>query len=182
MRNWARALKNFRQPCPRPKKIKECRFEGGQINSLPGVPACLGPALGAGVKFRPGCCYRNVPQSVRPDSSAVLQVRPRRISYTSSPVHGIVSALTTLILVLQTCGSSGRSYTYGQTRALCRRFANALLGAVGLRQGDVLGLLLPNIPEYVIAIHGAIEAGIVVTFANPLYTPGGLGSFSTSGF
>jgi acyl-CoA synthetase (AMP-forming)/AMP-acid ligase II len=28
-------------------------------------------------------------------------------------------------------------------------------------------------PEYVIAIHGAIEAGVVVTFANPLYTPGG---------
>jgi acyl-CoA synthetase (AMP-forming)/AMP-acid ligase II len=74
--------------------------------------------------------------------------------------------------VLQTCGSSGRSYTYGETRALCRRFANALLGEVGLRRGDVVGLLLPNIPEYAIAIHGAIEAGIVVTFANPLYTAG----------
>jgi non-ribosomal peptide synthetase component E (peptide arylation enzyme) len=73
---------------------------------------------------------------------------------------------------LQTCGSSGRSYTYEETRALCRRFGNALLGEVGLRQGDVIGLLLPNIPEYVIAIHGAIEAGIIVTFANPLYTPG----------
>jgi len=45
---------------------------------------------------------------------------------------------------------------------------------VGLGQGDVVGLLLPNIPEYAIATHGAIEAGIIVTFANPLYTPGGL--------
>jgi acyl-CoA synthetase (AMP-forming)/AMP-acid ligase II len=86
--------------------------------------------------------------------------------------------LESLILIghghflLQTCGSSGRSYSYGETRALCRRFANALLGAVGLRPGDVAGLLLPNIPEYAIAIHGAIEAGVVVTFANPLYTPG----------
>jgi hypothetical protein len=25
---WARALKNFRQPCPRPKKSQEYRFEG----------------------------------------------------------------------------------------------------------------------------------------------------------
>ncbi|XP_021913242.1 4-coumarate--CoA ligase-like [Zootermopsis nevadensis] len=74
-----------------------------------------------------------------------------------------------------TCGSSGRSYSHGETRALCRRFANALLGAVGLRQGDVLGLLLPNMPEFVIAIHGAIEAGIIVTFANPLYTPDEIG-------
>jgi len=71
---------------------------------------------------------------------------------------------------------SGRSFTYGETRALCRRFANALLGAVGLHRGDVLGVLLPNIPENAIAIHGAIEAGIIVTFANPLYTPGGLSS------
>lgn len=27
-------------------------------------------------------------------------------------------------------------------------------------------------PEYVIAIHGAIEAGIITTFVNPMYTPG----------
>ncbi|XP_069687233.1 uncharacterized protein [Periplaneta americana] len=69
-----------------------------------------------------------------------------------------------------TCGTSGRTYTYGEARALSRRFANALLGECGLKRGDVVGLLLPNIPEYLIAIHGAIEAGIIVTFANPLYT------------
>jgi hypothetical protein len=131
---------------------------------------------------------QDLPQSVHTNAGTVLQVSPRRIPYTSFPVHCTfthhctVSALTTPILVLQTCGLSGRSYTYGETRALCRRFANALLGAVGLRQGDVLGLLLPNIPEYAIAMHGAIEAGIVVTFANPLYTPGGLQSFSAIGF
>jgi acyl-CoA synthetase (AMP-forming)/AMP-acid ligase II len=54
-----------------------------------------------------------------------------------------------------------------------------LLGEVGLKQGDVIGLLLPNIPEYVIAIHGAIEAGVVVTFANPLYTAGEVTSKSS---
>lgn len=41
---------------------------------------------------------------------------------------------------------------------------------VGLKQGDKIGLLLPNIPEYLIAVHGSLKAGLIVTFANPLYT------------
>lgn len=72
----------------------------------------------------------------------------------------------------QTCGVSDRSYSYGETRAYSQRFAFACLGQLGLTKGDVIGLILPNIPEYVLAIFGGIEAGLVVTFANPLYTPG----------
>ncbi|VVC32610.1 AMP-binding, conserved site,AMP-dependent synthetase/ligase,AMP-binding enzyme, C-terminal domain [Cinara cedri] len=69
-----------------------------------------------------------------------------------------------------TCGSSGRTYTYGEGRMICRLFASTLISKLGLKKGDVVGLLLPNIPEYVFAIHGALEAGLVVTFVNPLYT------------
>lgn len=73
---------------------------------------------------------------------------------------------------LQTCGMTKKSYTYGKSRENCTLFANALLSQLNLREGDVLGLLLPNTPEYVFAIHGAMEAGIIVTFINPLYTSG----------
>jgi len=38
-------LKNVRQPCPRPKKFEEYRFEGRQTISLPGTPIYLEPAL-----------------------------------------------------------------------------------------------------------------------------------------
>ncbi|XP_046625843.1 4-coumarate--CoA ligase 2-like [Neodiprion virginianus] len=69
-----------------------------------------------------------------------------------------------------TCGVSGRSYTFGMTRMLIERGAAALIGQVGLKPGDRIGLILPNIPEYVIAIHSAMSAGLTVTFANPLYT------------
>lgn len=41
-----------------------------------------------------------------------------------------------------------------------------------MKPREVVGLLLPNIPEYIIVCHGAIEAGLTVTFVNPLYTPG----------
>ena len=57
-------------------------------------------------------------------------------------------------------------------RLLINRFAQAVLGHCGMKPREVVGLLLPNIPEYIIVCHGAIEAGLVVTFVNPLYTPG----------
>ena len=65
---------------------------------------------------------------------------------------------------------TGRSYTYEKSRQSCTLFAQALVSKLKLKKGEVIGLLLPNIPEYAIAIYGAIEAGIVVTFVNPLYT------------
>lgn len=57
-------------------------------------------------------------------------------------------------------------------RILIRRCAQALIGRCGLKPREVIGLLLPNIPEFIIICHGAIEAGLTVTFVNPLYTPG----------
>ncbi|CAG9100979.1 unnamed protein product [Plutella xylostella] len=69
-----------------------------------------------------------------------------------------------------TCGTSGRSYDYMMMRMMIERCAGALLGALKLQPGDKLGLILPNLPEFVVLIHGAMRAGLVVTFANPLYT------------
>ncbi|CAG9856693.1 unnamed protein product [Phyllotreta striolata] len=70
-----------------------------------------------------------------------------------------------------TCAATGREYTYGMLRMLVNRFAQAALGHCGMKPREVVGLLLPNIPEFIIVCHGALEAGLVVTFANPLYTP-----------
>lgn len=55
---------------------------------------------------------------------------------------------------------------------LINRCAQALLGHCGMKPREVVGLLLPNIPEYTIICYGAIEAGLSVTAVNPLYTPG----------
>ncbi|XP_038119997.1 probable 4-coumarate--CoA ligase 1 [Culex quinquefasciatus] len=71
------------------------------------------------------------------------------------------------------CGSSKRSYAFGMIYEMNRRMAHALLSQKGcaMQKGEVVGLLLPNIPEYVPAIYGSLMAGLTVTFANPLYTP-----------
>lgn len=69
-----------------------------------------------------------------------------------------------------TCGTSGRSYDHGMLRMLVDRCANALIGHLRLKPGETFGLILPNIPEFAVLIHGGMKAGLVVTFANPLYT------------
>lgn len=47
------------------------------------------------------------------------------------------------------------------------RFAH-MLRAHGLKKGDVVGINLPNIPEYVIAWLGTLKAGCAVSGASPL--------------
>lgn len=53
---------------------------------------------------------------------------------------------------------------------LIHKFAQAVIEHCQMKPREVIGLLLPNIPEYVIVCHGAMKAGLPVTFVNPLYT------------
>ena len=71
-----------------------------------------------------------------------------------SDVYGEATALV--------CGMSGRSYTYSRARQLANTFGSALLRH-GASKGDVLCLVLPNIPEFPIAFLGAVGAGVTVT-------------------
>ena len=48
------------------------------------------------------------------------------------------------------------------------------LTARGFGKGDVLALSSPNLPEYALALYGAMAAGGAVTGANPLLTAGEL--------
>jgi len=66
------------------------------------------------------------------------------------------------------CGMTGRSYTYEQLYGLSRKFGSALLRA-GAKRGDVIGLVLPNIPEYPVIFLGAAGVGVTVTTMNPTY-------------
>ncbi len=57
---------------------------------------------------------------------------------------------------------------YGQLDALSDRVA-ANLVADGVEPGAPVGLMLPNLPEFVIAYFGILKAGAVVLPINPLY-------------
>jgi long-chain acyl-CoA synthetase len=64
----------------------------------------------------------------------------------------------------------GRMLTYGQLGEYSRRFAAWLQRQAGLRKGDRVALMMPNILQYPIAIIGTLRAGCTVVNVNPLYT------------
>lgn len=64
----------------------------------------------------------------------------------------------------------GLTITWKQFDAWGNRFANVLT-SLGMRKGDVLGIHLPNTPQYVFALLGAAKAGVIVSGVSPLLTP-----------
>lgn len=70
----------------------------------------------------------------------------------------------------QVCGITGRSYTYSRLRDHSAAFAIRLHSELNLQIGDVIAVCLSNIPEFPIAALGSIEAGLIVTTINPIYT------------
>ncbi len=64
----------------------------------------------------------------------------------------------------------GKRFTFGQVDDLSRAFA-AWLQAQGLERGDRVAIMMPNIPQYPVAVAGILRAGFVVVNVNPLYTP-----------
>ncbi|MHA6265126.1 long-chain-fatty-acid--CoA ligase [Arenibacterium sp. CAU 1754] len=61
----------------------------------------------------------------------------------------------------------GKSYTYGEMRALAARVASALR-ARGIQKGDRVALHLPNCPWHPIFFFGIIASGAAVTHLSPL--------------
>lgn len=59
--------------------------------------------------------------------------------------------------------------TYHEVDRQSAAFA-AWLQAQGLAKGDRIALMLPNVPQYPVAMIGALRAGLVVVNTNPLYT------------
>ena len=60
--------------------------------------------------------------------------------------------------------------SYRQLDRLSARFA-AWLQQRGLKKGDRIAIMLPNILQYPVVMFGALRAGLTVVNTNPLYTP-----------
>jgi len=64
----------------------------------------------------------------------------------------------------------GKVLTYGQIDELSAAFAGYLSGELGLKKGDRLAIMLPNLLQYPIVLFGALRLGLTVVNTNPLYT------------
>jgi len=64
----------------------------------------------------------------------------------------------------------GKVITFAQVDEASRAMA-AYLQSLGLDKGDRIAIMLPNVPQYPVAVAAILRAGYVVVNVNPLYTP-----------
>ena len=64
----------------------------------------------------------------------------------------------------------GKAISFAQLDQASRALA-AYLQSLGLAKGDRVAIMLPNIPQYPVAVAAVLRAGYVVVNVNPLYTP-----------
>ena len=64
----------------------------------------------------------------------------------------------------------GHDIGYRETDAKSQAFA-AYLQSLGLEKGDRVAVMMPNVPQYPVAVAAILRAGLVVVNVNPLYTP-----------
>lgn len=93
---------------------------------------------------------------------------PREISWKRRPLYSLLEdsarkhpgAAATIFF--------GGAMTFAELDAEANRFAHALV-KLGIRPGDRVGIHLPNSPQVLVCLHGALKAGAVATMASPLY-------------
>lgn len=61
----------------------------------------------------------------------------------------------------------GVSITFGELDRYSNQFANMLIER-GFKKGDVVGINLPNTPQYLIALIGSLKAGCIISGVSPL--------------
>jgi long-chain acyl-CoA synthetase len=62
----------------------------------------------------------------------------------------------------------GRKFSFAELARLVEALANALAG-LGVRGGDRVAIILPNLPQYVVAHYAIMKIGAIVVPTNPLY-------------
>ncbi|MEM2143392.1 MAG: long-chain fatty acid--CoA ligase, partial [Candidatus Thorarchaeota archaeon] len=64
----------------------------------------------------------------------------------------------------------GTKITYRMLGELVNRAANGFR-ALGVKKGDAVAIMLPNVPQFVISYYAALKCGAIVTAINPLSVP-----------
>ena len=97
-----------------------------------------------------------VPIDINPDRySSIVDIFEQSIEKYSSNVSYI---------------NMGKSITFAELDELSRDFA-AYLQHSGLKKGDAVAIMMPNLIQYPVALFGILRAGMTVVNVNPLYTP-----------
>ena len=64
----------------------------------------------------------------------------------------------------------GRSISFAELDDLSRDFGAYLINQAGLKKGDRIAIMMPNLIQYPVVLFAALRAGLIVVNTNPLYT------------
>ena len=94
---------------------------------------------------------------------------PPHMNYPRRPLHEILRITAAEVPDRPATAFLGQHLTFVQLRDQADRFATAL-SRLGIEQGDRVGIMLPNCPQYVIAAFALFRLGAIVVNVNPIYT------------
>ena len=96
-------------------------------------------------------------------------MRPH-INYPRRPLYEILRLTAVQAPESVATAFQGAHLTYAQIKEQSDKLATALV-RFGVKQGDRIGIMLPNCPQYIIATFAILRLGAIVVNINPLYTP-----------
>lgn len=101
------------------------------------------------------------------------QSYPKGVSAQISPAHStlidIFDDKLTEYASQEFITNMGVTYSYGQIDKISLDIA-AWIQSLGLAKGSVIGIMMPNVNQYLPIVIGIIRAGMVTTLINPLYS------------
>ncbi|MDP9193375.1 MAG: long-chain fatty acid--CoA ligase [Acidobacteriota bacterium] len=110
------------------------------------------------------------PYAARPwEAHLDYWVRPH-LNYPRRPLTDILRIAASDVPDAPATSFLGARMTYAEIKDRADRFATAL-ARFGIEKGDRVGVMLPNCPQYLIAVFGILRVGGIVVNVNPLYTP-----------
>ncbi|MDL4840621.1 AMP-binding protein [Aquibacillus rhizosphaerae] len=93
---------------------------------------------------------------------------PTSIDYEEKPLHAFLMESAQRHPKMKALHFMGKELTYSQVYKEAKNVA-VYLQALGLKKGDRVSIMLPNIPQAVISYYGVLLAGGTVVQTNPLY-------------
>jgi len=96
-------------------------------------------------------------------------VRPN-LNYPRRPLTDILRVAAADVPDAPATAFLGATLTYAQIKQSVDKLATAL-SRMGIVQGDRVGIMLPNCPQYMIAAFAILRVGAIIVNVNPLYTP-----------
>ena len=94
---------------------------------------------------------------------------PYRIRLPNAPVTRTLEAASRRFASTDALRFYGRAMSYRVLNRLSNRFASGL-AKLGVAPGDRVAIVLPNIPQALIAYYGVLKLGAVAVFVNPLFS------------